>query len=434
MADNLFKAVQARLLRWATQRISLVFQLLRIFKPVIVVGGRAIVTRFDDVQAVLNRPDEFDVTYAERMGVITEGDNFFLGMSDTARYQQDVSNMRVVARRTDIETRVRPFIATTANNLLDAQSGEIDLIGDYARRIPALWVGDYFGIHGPDENALIDWTTYMFQYLFFDDSPENDNQKAVAYAAECRPYLDQLIADRHQQADRDDIIGRCLHLQRSATPGMSDVAIRNNMLGLIVGAIPTLTKSFAHVLDYLLAHPTAMAEARGLSNQGDIDTLQRLVMECLRLNPFAAGVQRDVVADCTLSGTRLTAGTRVVVATQSAMLDGRRVEDPKAFRLDRPDWVYLHFGAGMHSCFGRYINPVILAMMLAPVVGLPDLRRANGEGGKTRWREAFPTQLKVVFTPEPSKSTAANTTDTYGQHEQTPSTAVAKSDTEETVV
>jgi hypothetical protein len=76
----------------AGQRVA--FDLLRAVLPNLVLrrrfvtaydnGGTAVVTRFDDVKDVLARDQDFEVVYGPRMMQITGGQNFFLGMQNTA--------------------------------------------------------------------------------------------------------------------------------------------------------------------------------------------------------------------------------------------------------------------------------------------------------------------------------------------------------------
>src|SRR5450631_2873612 len=70
--------------------------------------GTALVTRHDDVIEVLDRNADFEVVYEPKMRAITGGENFFLGMQDTARYERDVSNMRLAMRRDDVALIIEP--------------------------------------------------------------------------------------------------------------------------------------------------------------------------------------------------------------------------------------------------------------------------------------------------------------------------------------
>src|ERR1700694_2338784 len=70
--------------------------------------GTAIVTRYRDVVEVLDRNGDFEVVYEPKMRAITGGENFFLGMQDTALYARDVANMRLAMRRDDVAAIVEP--------------------------------------------------------------------------------------------------------------------------------------------------------------------------------------------------------------------------------------------------------------------------------------------------------------------------------------
>ena len=388
---------------WAANNLNVIFFILRNICPIIVLNKLTIITRFDDVQEVLSRPDVFDVTYAENMSVVTNGGNFFLGMNNTPTYTRDVSNMRIVVRRDDLHTIIAPMIEQLSHKIISDNHGKLDAVRDLTKVVPARFVRDYMGIAGPTEAELIDWTTYMFQYLFFPDNPKNDDATAISYAVKARDYLDKLIAERSKSTKvSDDVIARCLALQKSATPGMTNLDIRNNLIGLIIGAIPTTSKSAALVIDYLLDHPALLASAREAASNGDIDTIRQYVLEVMRFNAFGPGVFRIANQDYTVAkgyfrSKKIKKGTKVLVATQSAMLDGRKLKSPRRFRLNRPSYVYMHFGYGMHNCFGAHINLVQIPIIVSALLKCPGLRRAEGPAGVMKYRGPFPDSLMVEF-------------------------------------
>ena len=94
------------------------FAVLRRVKPIFLHKNTALVTRFEDVQEVLSRDDVFQVTYKEKMEVIGNGPNFFLGMQNSPEYERDQSHMRSVMRREDLTGRIIPFVAKTAESLV----------------------------------------------------------------------------------------------------------------------------------------------------------------------------------------------------------------------------------------------------------------------------------------------------------------------------
>ena len=87
----------------------------------------------------------------------------------------------------------------------------------------------------------------------------------------------------------------------------------------------------------------------------------------------------------------------MIVAFSSAMMDERRIPDPKRFDPDRLPHEYVHFGHQLHTCFGRHINHATLHRMLKPLLARPNLRRARGAAGHLRKTGAFADRLVVEF-------------------------------------
>lgn len=368
--------------------------------------GTAVVTRDADVRDVLLRDADFEVVYAPRMATITDGDNFFLGMQPTGRYQRDVSLMRTVARRDDIASRVKPFVDSAARDIVAACGGRLDVPAELTLPVPARMVGDYFGLPGPDEASTIDWTTTLFWFLFADLAADPAlSARAEAVATRYRSYIDGVVRERSAApTHHDDLVDRCLALG-DRTPGLDPTEIRNNLIGLLIGAVPTNSKAAVFALDWLLDHPAALAGAQAAARDGNDALLANHLWEALRFNPFSPVVYRRAlhdtrVASGTLREQRIPKGTLVFLATASAMSDPQRVESPGEFRSDRPFEVYMHWGYGLHTCFGDHLNRVTIPGMLKPLLAQKNLRRAAGNPGRLdSGGTPFPQHLHVEFDP-----------------------------------
>jgi cytochrome P450 len=367
-------------------------------KPNLVFKGTAVVTTFADVQEILSRNDVFHVPYAEKMAKVTDGGGFYLGMQETPTYTRDVSNMRLVMRREDIADKVTPFVVKASDDILNSAGGSIDVVQELSRIVPARLLGEYFGTPGWNEQGYIDANTIMFQYLFYPDDPAV-TEKALAAAAQTRKYLDKLLTKRQTKRGRkDDVIKRCLALQDADTPGMDNETIRNMLIGLSIGAIPTNSKCVALTLDYLFDHPDLLAAAQQAARQDDDQAMVQTVLECLRFNAFSPGVQRIcsedyVVANGTLRRATIPKGTKVIAATQSAMMDCRELKSPRKFLLDRPLYHYMHWGYSLHTCSGQYMNLTTIPQMVKAVLkreGLHRVAKMESEG-------PFPVSLKVTY-------------------------------------
>lgn len=387
------------------------FAVLRDVKPILIFKNTALVTRFEDVQEVLSRDDVFQVTYQEKMKIVGGGTNFFLGMQNSPEYERDQSHMRTVIRRQDIPAQVAPFVAGMAEKLVAASGGRIDVVRQLGRIVPTRWVAAYFGCPWPSDEDLADWSTVIFQYLFTD----LNNDPAVATAArdasaKARSWLDESIAKRKAQAvaqqagasQPDDVLARSLALQKAGVPGMDDVGIRSNLLGLFVGAIPTTSKCCSQALDELLKRPEELAKAQDAARTDNDSLMAQYVFEALRFNPnnpglFRIAAQDYMVAKGTMRSTVIPKGASVIAATQSAMFDERIVDAASEFRIGRPDYTYMHFGYGLHTCFGRYINLVQIPAILKPLLKRNGLRRAPGDAGQIRYAGPFPSTMSVTF-------------------------------------
>jgi cytochrome P450 len=395
-AMSFLDGIKAHLIRYPEP----IFAILRRIKPIVVIKNYALVTRFEDVQEVLARDEVFLVTYGEKMRIVTGGEDFFLGMQNSPAYTRDVSHMRSVVRREDIPDRIAPFVQKTANDLVAAAGGQLDVVKQLSKAVPARWIADYFGCPPPSDQQLEAWGSVIFQYLFTD--LDNDPKVAAAAteaAAQVRQWLDETIAARKAKpVSNDDVLGRCLALQSVGLPAMDDVSIRNNLLGLLVGAIPTTSKCCAQALDQLFERPERLKEAQAAALADDDLLLGKYVFEALRFNPnnpalFRMAAQDYRLAKDSLHGTTIPKGTSVIAATQSAMFDERMVDHPNEFRVDRPEYLGMHFGYGLHSCFGQYINRVQIPGILKPLLKCPGLRRA----GELQYDGPFPSSLPVAL-------------------------------------
>jgi cytochrome P450 len=368
--------------------------------------GTVVVSRRQDVRDVLERDDVFEVVYAPRMEMITGGPDFFLGMQDIPDYTRDVSNTRMVVRRADLPTIVRPIVAARAAALVAASDGTLDV--PQALTLPTAHhlLDVYFGTPGPTPAEMIDWTTTLFWYLFIDlgANPAFD-AKAAAAAEAIRTYLDLAIAARKASGHvGDDVLARCLALQASGAPGMDDLGVRNNLVGLLIGELPTTSCAANRALDQLLDRPRALASAQAAARADDDALLAQHVFEALRFFPvnpiiYRRALRETRIADGTLRARRIQPGAMVLASNLSAMFDGAELPSPNVFRTDRPWDAYMLWGHGLHTCFGDHLNRTTLPAILKPLLRQNNLRRGASAGQIDNDGTPFPVHFNVAFDP-----------------------------------
>jgi cytochrome P450 len=377
------------------------FALLRMVRPVLLIHDIAIVTRYSDVVEVLTNDEAFGVEpYDVKMRALT-GD-FILGLDDSLPYERAVSILRLAAPRSDIPA-LATFVQETAQELVaqGARTGRVDVV-DISKRLPARLMGRWFGTPGPSEDAIIAWAMAMFEDIFV--NLKNDpaiHATAKGAATELLSYVGDLVSERKAssaQNQSDDVLGRLVGMQASAQTAFTDEEIVTNLIGLIVGFIPTVASTTTLAIDALLDRPDALAAAQQAARADDDEAVRAHMWEAMRLAPQGPGLLRRaltdfVVGEGTHHATRIPAGTITFAATESAMLDGAVVEDADEFRVPRPAHDYLHFGAGMHECFGRFANAMQIPAIAKAVLGLPGIARAPGEEGKLVKEGPYPKSL-----------------------------------------
>lgn len=380
-----------------------IFSVLRRCAPVLRVGRRVIVSKHADVVEVLRRDTDFTIAEVNGSRMARWSGAFLLGTDRGEVYERE-SRVLLQAASVDDLAQVRAIVVGAAGPLLEAArpTGRLDVVNGLARVVATRVVGDYFGTPGPDDASTMRWMRALFDGVFLDDGPRARRAASLA-VAEQRPYMEHLIATTRASLTAgepvpDTVLSRLVALG-DAEPWLDDDAVRRCVNGLIVGALETTSKAVTHVVDELLRRPEALAAARRAALDGDLDTVRGYAWEALRFRPHGILLVRSCARDTTLGRTRVPAGSQVMVATISAMLD--EAAFPQADRLlpDRPDDRYLHFGHGLHACLGRHINAVQVSELVAAVVRLPGLRRAEGADGRVSYDGPFPDRLVVAFDP-----------------------------------
>ncbi|HET7488420.1 MAG TPA: cytochrome P450 [Acidimicrobiales bacterium] len=376
------------------------FGAARRLAPVLPAGSRVLVTRHADVVDVLRRDTDF--TVAELNGPPMErwSGAFILGMDRGERYDREAAALHRAAPAADV-ARVRSLVAASAADLVAAArpTGRLDMVGGLARPAAARTVARYYGVPGPDEATLQRWLRAMFDAVFL-DAGRRASAAARLTAAESRPYMEALIRRRRAEVAAgddvpDDVLTRLVAMA-GEEPWLDDDGVRRSINGIIVGAVDTTSKAVTHIVDELLRRPVALDAARRAALDGDIDQVRGYAWEALRFRPHAPLLQRQSHG-AQVGGRTVPAGKKVLVGVMAAMFDPAAFPHPGGFRPDRPEERYLHFGHGMHTCFGLSVNRVQIPELVAAVVALPGLRRAPGREGHIVYDGPFPDRLVLAF-------------------------------------
>jgi cytochrome P450 len=392
--------------KWAAQRVMALipfgFRVLRKLNPIFRMGSTYVVTLHDDVREVFGDDRHFAAPYWPKLRVITGDEPFFHGSGDTPEARAGRAAMVRVTGADDL-----PALGARAESLAEAivarAEGEIEAV-QLIRDVTFRLIGDYLGVPDPPGANIQVWGTRLFEFQFADPGDDRALRTEVDdIAPALRFHIDREIARRKSDAaGPDDVLGRCLARQAAGEPGYSDVEIRTALLCMIVGGPPQPPMVVPQALEQLLRRPDALRQAQEAARADDDARLHDIVLEAMRFDPLAPGLPRTALKDAVIARgtsreTAIPEGKTVLVGFASAMMDDRRLPDPGRFDPARRPYEYVHFGYGLHQCFGRYINHATLHRMLKPLLKRPGLERAPGKRGRLVKNGAFAESLWVRF-------------------------------------
>lgn len=376
------------------------------FLPVLSIGRLVLVSRHADVLDVLERDEDFTIAEVNADAMDRINGPFLLGMDRGELYTRERSALDGCVHSDD-PARIRRTVSATAADLVAAavHRGRIDVVQELARPAATRLAASYLGVPGPDEATMMGWMRLLFWEAFLNGAGDRAVRRDAERAAtEFHTHVDRLVADRRAEAadtGHDDLLRRLVRVRTDGTL-LSDEAVRRNIAGVVVGAVETTTKATAHAVDQLLRRPQALEDASRAARDGDVALVGQYVFEALRFNPLSPLLVRHaarptVVAAGTRHERHVPAGRTVYAAVLAAMSDPRTFDDPRSFRHDRRPAADLHFGHGMHACFGRYVNLVSIPELVAALLRSGPVRRAPGALGRMRYEGPFPDRLVVEF-------------------------------------
>lgn len=398
--------IGARIGGWLTENPHWWLGLLRRWKPILQIGGFALVTRNDDVRDILERGEDFETPYGPEMKEMAGEATFILGMQGGRDYSKLKSSVLSAFPPEEVERLVRPIAARHAQDIMARAAPGFDVIAGLLKVVPSRICRDYFGISVDDDAEFAEWATALSALFFADPgaSPVTRELAVVAADKMKRTIALSIEAVRQGRTSPETPLARMVELVRQEK--VTEDELYAVMLGMIAGFAPTNLLAGGNALDVILSKPEGQRAVEAAIAANDTKALDRVVLEAMRFKPIWIGpwryVPRDTyVAKGTSRERLIKEGTTVMPATLSAMFDPEAVEHPDKFDPTRARREYLVYGHGIHLCIGAEVARVQIGESLRALFQKKGVRRASGAAGRLSRLGAYPEHLKVEFERAP---------------------------------
>ena len=281
-----------------------------------------------------------------------------------------------------------PFVRELAHWFLDQriESGEIDLVLDFANPVPAIITMSTMGLPCDSWEHYAD--LFHATVAYRPGSPEYT--RAISRVPEMMSGLMAEVESRRLQP-RDDMLSALAHLDVSGRP-LTDDEIGAVLWNLVGGGLDTTTSLTSLSLHHL-ASDLRLRER--LINEPSL--IPAATEEFLRYFSVNETLTRTVTEETELGGQRLSRGDVVLISWASANRDDAVFDRPDEVIADRTPNPHLAFGVGPHRCIGMHLARSMFEVLLSTVLDrIPDYR--VGETS-TRFYEGNPMLVGVVSMP-----------------------------------
>src|SRR6201997_1072533 len=366
---------------------------LRRLDPVhITAHGMYLISRHADVSGVLRDKrfgKDFVVRSVRRYGPKIMEEPVFRSMSHWMLQQDPPDHTRLrglvvkafTARRVeDMRPRIQEVVDQTLDRVIPL--GKMDLIEDFAFRLPVTIICDMLGI--PKEHRETFYAGTRDGGRILDPVPLSPAEIAQGNAANmmAQMYFQQLFELRRKQPG-DDLTTQLVQAEEDGSK-LTNEELTANIILLFGAGHETTVNLIGNGLLALHRNPDQLRLLRD-----DPSLAPNAVEELLRYDSSVQVTGRTTLEDVDeIGGIPLNKGQSGVCLLGSANRDPAVYSDrPDRLDITRPNVKPLSFGGGIHFCLGAQLARIEAEVAIATLLRrLPDLKLDNAEnpeGGPT---------------------------------------------------
>lgn len=307
-----------------------------------------LVSRYDDVRAVLGDADRFSNDFGNLTGeggATDQEDPGGLGFADPpkhTRLRKLLTPEFTVRRLRRLEPRIEAIVDDHLDTM-ERTGPPADLVSSFALPIPSLVVSELLGVSEDEREELQRISAGRFEFA-------TDGETALTAVNEAVAFLTKVVA--RQRADPGDGLLGALLTEHG--DDVSDRELAGLADGLLTGGHDTTASMFALGTVLLLKHPEYAEILRDAGNRAE--EAGRVIEEMLRyLTVVQVAFPRFAREDVEIGGQTIPAGDMVVCSLVAANRDPALGPNMEKFDPSREVPPVLTFGHGIHHCLGAQL-------------------------------------------------------------------------------
>jgi cytochrome P450 len=285
------------------------------------------------------------------------------------------------ARRVeDMRPRIQEVVDQTIDAIIDR--GHMDLIEDFAFRLPVTIICDMLGI--PEENREMFYKGSRIGGRILEPVPMTPEEIAQANVANAMAsmYFEQLFELRRKNPG-EDLATQLVHAEEDGSK-LTNEEMTANIILLFGAGHETTVNLIGNGLLALHRNPDELALLKA-----DPSLMPNAIEEFLRYDSSVQLTGRVALEDILdLGGKRIPKGETVLCLLGSANRDPTVYSDPERLDIRRPNVRPLSFGGGIHHCLGAQLARIEAEIAIATLLRrIPDLRLDDADNPE--WRPTF---------------------------------------------
>nr|WP_287252994.1 cytochrome P450 [Moorena sp. SIO4E2] len=267
---------------------------------------------------------------------------------------------------------IQQITSQLVDELRDQQ--HVDLIADFAEKLPAQVTTKILGLPDEDYYLLQGWSKHLF-HIFNPLASLKTCERLEAYVQQSTEYLSTIIAQR-RKTPQSDLISALVTVEEGGEP-LSEQEILSTCLMLITAGVMTTAAIIGNGILALLNHP---AQLKLLREQPEL--LPTATEEIMRYDSPTQIIARTPIETLEVGGQTIHPGEDVIICLGAANRDPAEFTSPNQLDLRRKDNPHLAFATGSHFCLGAALARVEVPIAINTIVQqLPNLELTIDEPG-----------------------------------------------------